>query len=126
MKIRSVLESNCAVYHPMLTQEELYDIERIQKIVLKIILDNRYVDYHQSCLLLNVQSLQLRRVKLSLTFSLKCLQSSKFKNLFKINTHTSVRNPEKFNVPFAKSTRYFNSPRLYITRLLNDHFRQGK
>ena len=66
MKIRSVLESNCVVYHPMLTQEESHDIERIQKIVLKIILDNRYVDYHQSCLLLNVQSLQLRRVKLSL------------------------------------------------------------
>ena len=59
----------------------IYKSEWLTKI--KIILDNRYVDYQQSCLLLNVQSLQLRSVKLSLTFGLKCLQSSKLKNLFK-------------------------------------------
>ena len=71
MKIRSVLESSCVVFHSMLTQEEINDIERLQKIVFKIILDYKYSDYHQACLHLNVQSLQLRRVKLSLNFGLK-------------------------------------------------------
>ena len=126
MKIRSVLESNCVVYHPMITQEENNDIERIQKIVLKIILENRYEDYHQACLLLDVQNLQLRRIKLSLNFGLKCISNNKFKNLFEINTNSTIRNPERYVVPFAKSTRYYNSPKLYITRLLNNHFNQDK
>ena len=39
IKIRSVLESNCQVFHSMLTQEDTDDIERIQKIVVKIILE---------------------------------------------------------------------------------------
>ena len=125
VKIRSILESNCVIYHPMLTQEDSNDLERVQKIVLKIILDTRYSDYHQACLLLNLQTLHIRRVKISLNFGLKCLKSSKFSHLFKINTHVSVRKPEKFDVPLAKSSRYFNSPRLYITRLLNQHYRNN-
>ena len=126
MKIRSVLESNCVVYHSMLTQDNTNDIERIQKIVLRVILDHRYLDYHQACLSFNVQSLQIRRVKLSLNFGLKCLSSDRHKHLFKLNnSHTSIRNPNKFDVPFAKTSRYFDSPKLYITRLLNAHFRDG-
>ena len=110
----------------MLTQDENNDIERIKKIVLKIILDKKYIDYHQACLLLDVQSLPVRRIKLSLNFGLKCLSNNKFKHLFQPNTNSTVRNPEKFVVPFAKSTRYYNSPKLYITRLLNHHFSQDK
>ena len=126
MKIRSVLESNCVVYHSMLTQDNTNDIERIQKIVFRVILDHRYIDYHQACLSLNVQTLQTRRIKLSLPFGLKCLSSDKFKHIFKPNiTHTSIRNPDKFDVPLARTTRYYNSPKLYITRLLNAHFRDG-
>ena len=34
MKICSVLESNCPVFHSMLTQEQTDDIECLQKIVL--------------------------------------------------------------------------------------------
>ena len=123
MKIRSVLESSCVVFHSMLTKDDINDIERVQKIVLKIILDDKYLDYHKSCLLLDVQSLQVRRVKLSLNFGLNCIQSEKYKHMFKLNTYTSIRNPDKFDVPFAKTSRYFDSPMLYITRLLNSHFR---
>ena len=123
MKIRSVLESNCVVYHPMLTTDEINDIERIQKIVFRIILDYRYIDYHQACLLLGVQSLHLRRVKLSLNFGLKCIKNNKFNHLFKENHQPTLRNPDKYDVPFARTSRYFNSPLLYITRLLNQHFR---
>ena len=123
MKICSILESNCVIYRPMLTHEDSNDLERVQKIVLKSILDNKYSDYHQACLLLNIQTLHIRRIKLSLNFGLKCLKSPKFNHLFKINTHASIRKPEKFDVPLAKSSRYFDSPRLYITRLLNQHFR---
>ena len=124
MKIRSVLETNCVVFHPMLTKDESDDIERIQKIILKIILGHRYTDYHQACLSLTVENLHSRRTKLSLNFGLKCIESDKFKHLFKQNSHINIRNPDRFDIPTAKSSRYFNSPKLYITRLLNAHFRK--
>ena len=123
MKIRSVLESNCVVYQSMLTKDDANDIERVQNIVFRIILGNQYRDYHQACLLLNTRSLHSRRMKLSLNFGLKCLKSDRFKSIFKLNTNLSTRNSEKFDLPLARSSRYYNSPRLYITRLLNEHFR---
>ena len=123
MKIRSVLESNCVVYHSMLTQDNINDIERVQKIVLRVILDDQYVDYHNGCLNLNLQTLQVRRTKLSLNFGLKCIASDKFNHLFKLNSHISIRNPDRFDVPFAKTSRFYDSPKLYLTRLLNSYFR---
>ena len=123
MKIRSVLETNCVVYHSMLTLENTHDIERIQKIVIKIILEHIYSDYYEGCLLLGISTLQQRRVKLCLNFGLKCLTNDKFKNLFKLNTNTNMRNPDKYDIPLARTTRYFNSPLLFITRLLNSHFK---
>ena len=125
MKIRSVLETNSAVFHSMLTQEDTDDIERVQKIVLRVLLDENYVDYHNACILLNVQSLQVRRIKMALNFALRCLTNEKFKHFFKPNAHITIRNPDKFDVPFAHTSRYQNSPRVYLTHLLNDHFRNG-
>ena len=122
IKIRSVLESNCVAYHSMLTKENSDNIERIQKIVLRIIMNEDYIDYHHACLTLSVQTLSTRRTKLCLSFALKCLESEKHRHLFKLNTHTNIRNPEKFDVPHAHTTRYFHSPKLYLTRLLNNHF----
>ena len=108
----------------MMSQEDSNDLERVQKIVLKIILDLDYIDYHQACLSLKIESLQTRRTKISLNFALKCLSSDKHKHLFKLNQNSAnIRHHEKFVVPFANTTRYYKSPRLYLTRLLNDHFR---
>ena len=123
IKIRSVLESNCVAFHSMLTQENSENIERIQKIVLRIIMDDKYLDYHHACLNMNMQTLSSRRSKLCLSFALKCLKSDKHRHLFNLNSHTSIRRPERFDVPHAHTTRYFKSPKLYLTRLLNNHFR---
>ena len=128
VKIRSVLESNCPVYHSMLTNQNHYDIERIQKIVLKVILSERYTSYKQACLLLNVITLQQRRKDLCLQFSLKILKNEKFKDFFIPNKNINdIRNQEKYAVPFAHTSRYQDSPKVFLTRLLNEHFKnQGK
>ena len=123
VKIRSVLESNCPVFHSMLTKENTDDIERIQKIVLRIVMNTEYSGYHNACITLNVPTLQTRRVKLSLSFALKCVASDKFNHFFKQNIHTNIRSPDMFDVPFAHTSRYFNSPKVYLTRLLNNYFR---
>ena len=44
--------------------------------------------------------------------------------MFKVNKLTfNMRDPDKFDVPFAITTRYKNSPKVYLTRLLNDYFK---
>ena len=98
VKIRSVLESNCPVFHSILTQENTDDIERVQKIVLKLILGDRYTDYQSSCLLLDVETLENRRTALSLNFALKAYKSEKFSYFFNLN------NSSKYNI---------RKPRLY-------------
>ena len=107
----------------MLTKENTDDIERIQKIVLRIVMNTEYSGYHNACITLNVPTLQTRRVKLSLSFALKCVASDKFNHFFKQNIHTNIRSPDMFDVPFAHTSRYFNSPKVYLTRLLNNYFR---
>ena len=47
MKIHSVVEYAAPVFTSMLTTENVIDIERIQKIVLKVILVDRYQSYIQ-------------------------------------------------------------------------------
>ena len=128
VKIRSVLESNAPVFHSMLTQDDSNDIERVQKIALRVILDDDYVDYTTACATLNIETLETRRRKLSLNFALKCLKNEKFKDLFKLNTvgaHYKIRDVDRFDVPFAKSSRYKKSPKVYLTNLLNEHFRNA-
>ena len=124
MKIRSVLEYAAPVFTSMLTESDKSDIERIQKIVFKIILGQDYVDYQQSCNLMKTSTLQARRQNLSLRFALSCLKSPQHQHLFKQRTspYYNLRNIKSFEVPFSSSDRYYASPIPYLTRLLNDHF----
>ena len=124
VKIRSVLETNCPVFHSMMTKEQSDDIERLQKILLRTLLRHRYTTYEEACILLDIQTLEYRRSQLCLKFALKILENKKFKDFFILNTNSNnLRNQEKFSVPFATTSRYKNSPKVYLTRLLNDHFK---
>ena len=40
--IRSILEQSCVVWHSSITQEEESDIERVQKVSLRIIMKDKY------------------------------------------------------------------------------------
>ena len=128
MKIRSVLEYAAPVFTSMLTETDKTDIERIQKIVFKIILGYQYIDYQQACTKMKTSTLQTRRQDLSLRFALSCLESPQHRHLFKQRTSTyyNLRNIKSFEVPFSNSDRYFSSPIPYLTRLLNEHFRSPK
>ena len=62
--IRSIFEQSYTVWHTSITQENSNDIERVQKSALKIILANeynKYNNYQQALLKLNLDSLKIRR-----------------------------------------------------------------
>ena len=79
--IRSVCEQSSNVWHSSLTVQNSEDIERIQKIGLKLILKEKYKNYQHAIDYLDLQSLKDRREELCLTFAQKCLSNTKMKYL---------------------------------------------
>ena len=69
-QIASVLKFACFVWSAGLTQENIAQIERVQKSVLGVILGN-YRTYEEACQELKVQTLTERRKELSLKFAKK-------------------------------------------------------
>ena len=69
--IRSLLEQNVAVWNYAITQEECEDIERVQKIAVKIILKDDYSNYEESLTLIRLEKPQVRRRQLCLTIAKK-------------------------------------------------------
>ena len=120
--IRSILEFNSNVWFSSITEQEKDDIERVQKIACKIILKDSYQTYEQALLKLNLQSLTDRRLMLAKRFSQKCVKSDKFNDLFPKNRKDSLnlRNPEEFNVNFARTNRLQKSSIPAMQRILNN------
>ena len=105
------------MWHFDITQEEISDLERVQKVALKIILQEDYESYNQALKSLNLETLFVRREKLCLRFAKKCLKNEKSKALFPINKNE--RNKEKYEVQFARTSRLMNSSIPQLQRLLN-------
>ena len=127
--IRSILEQSCVVWHSSITKEEEADIERVQKVCLKVILKGNYVSYEQSLQSTNLITLVERRENLCLNFAKKCLDNEKTKHMFPLNSSTysmPKRNEkyqkfqkEKYHVQHAKTERLAKSAIPYLQRLLN-------
>ena len=80
--IRSAAEYCCVVWHSSITEEECRNIERVQKIALRIILQEDYSDYAKALELCGLESFRDRRTKLSYSFAKKCLKSDKNFDLY--------------------------------------------
>ena len=66
--VRSMLEFNCCVWNFNLTKAEENEIERVQKVACKIILQDEYSSYENALETLKLDNLKDRRNKLSLNF----------------------------------------------------------
>ena len=67
-EIRSILELAVPVWHSGLTNQQTADIERIQKMAFRIILQENYQSYQSACTLFSAQTLHERRIKLCSKF----------------------------------------------------------
>ena len=124
MKIRSVLETAAVVFHSMMYEDDVEDLERVQRNVARTIMGQRYIDYKSALDFLSLEPLSQRRENLCLTFALKCLNNPKFKDWFPLNSQNphNLRETHKFLEPHCKTERYRNSPLVYLTRVLNNYF----
>ena len=118
--IRSVAEQSAVVWHPSITKGEQRDIERVQKVALKVIFGQNYISYENSLQLTGLETLYSRRKKLSLNFAKKCVKNEATQWLFPQNRISlNTRHPEKYKVTKARTERLVNSAVPYMQRLLN-------
>ena len=118
--IRVILEGSCQVWSGSLTVRNKRDLERIQKISLKIILPN--MTYKRAREVLNIEPLEARRTELSLRFAKNARNHPKLKHFFELNPkihNMKTRLPHTYNIQ-ANTGRYQKSPILYMKKLLNE------
>ena len=118
--IRSIVEYCCVVWHNSITEEESNHIERVQKIALRIILNEDYTDYSSALELSGIETLKQRRTRLSHNFAKKCIKSNLSSDLFPLNIKAvNTRPHEKYHVTPARTERLAKSTIPYLQRLLN-------
>ena len=80
--IRSLVEQSAVVWHSSITKGEQKDLERIQKVALRLILKDSYENYDSALKLTGLETLTARRTKLCLTFARKCVKHEKTSHMF--------------------------------------------
>ena len=86
-QVRSVLELAVLVWQAGLTQQEVKQIERVQRTAFYIILGDNYKDYTNALDLLQCDRLAERRYKLCKIFVKKALKNEQFQNWLCLNDH---------------------------------------
>ena len=115
--VRSILEQSATVWHSSLTQENINDLERVQKSAIKVILQENYSSYKQGVAQLNIESLASRR-------ELKCVKSEKLKHMFPLNEKShevKTRHEGKYKVQFSNTESFQKSSIIYVQKLLNEN-----
>ena len=112
--IRSILEKSATVWHSSLTEENKNDLERVQKSAFKIILGEQYKTYSNALQKLQLETLNLRRENLCLSFAASRNENS---------NKTDTRYPDKFKVQHANTERLKCSTVIFMQNLLNEHFK---
>ena len=79
---RSILETSCIVWGSSLTDENIYNIERLQKSFCKMVLEQKYKNYENALLTLNLKSLENRRKQLSLKFAKDAIEYDTMRDIF--------------------------------------------
>ena len=126
--IRSLVEQNVAVWNHTITQEEEEDIERVQKIALKVILKDEYESYHDALEITGLENLKTRRIELCLRFAKKCLRNEKTAGMFPLNQNYGerLRNSNRYEVKFANNNRLRDSAIPALQRMLNEDFNSNQ
>ena len=119
-QIRSLLEYAAPVWNSALTGEDVTALERVQKIILHIILGDEYLSYSSALKTTGLTKLSVRRRKLSLNFAKKAQKNPKFTNWFLPNPKIGgrIKQPQ-FCPAVAKTSRFQKSPICDLINLLN-------
>ena len=120
---RSVLEQSCVVWGTSISKENIEDLERTQKSFSKLILKEKYKDYENALILLNLESLETRRKEMCLKFAKSGIKNNTLQDLFPTNDKAhkmKTRNNNKYKVNFANTGRLKNASVITMQNILNE------
>ena len=132
--LRPNAEYAAPLWHSGLSVFDTNRLERLQKIVLGIILgttyidckkyykfDNKHYSYDEALKLLGLSTLRQRREDLTYNFALQTVARDTHNEMFPLNENKSIgtRNKSIYSEFICKTTRYYKSAIPYMTRLLN-------
>ena len=126
--MRSAIEQSAVVWHSSFIEGERNDLERTQKVALRIMLGSKYTSYQEALNFTGLETLANRRQKLCFNFAKKCVKNDATSWMFPEKFHlVETRHPEKFTVTKAKTDRLGKSAIPYMQKLLNSHWnRKGR
>ena len=123
-EIRSILEFGVAVWNSGITSKMSEDIERVQKICIRLILSelSANFNYEVCCTILNLEPLIFRRHDLCVRFIQNASKDIQHADLLYRNNSKSYtrHNQICYREFMCRSSRFYKSPLCYLTRLLND------
>ena len=121
------MEHGVVIWNSGLTKSQKNDLEKIQKVSLKIILGD-YSSYSDACKMFSVDLLSLRRTQLCTNFAVKLFKSDRMRDFFTPAEQSYVtRNENQLvieNVP--RTTRCKNAPHNYLAKLVNQNITKIK
>ena len=123
-EIRPLAEHGVAIWNSGLTKSQVMDLEKIQKVALKIILGDKYDGYDSACTKFNIEKLSIRRRNLCVNFAVKLFKSPRSEEYFEINHKARIgksKNPRLVREPICRTTRCYNAPHSYLSRLVNQN-----
>ena len=120
-EIRPLLEFGVPIWNSGLTKAHVREIENVQKVALKIILDDSYLSYNVACTLMSTIPLEHRRYDLSTTFAIKLFKSPRSSEFFETNKKcVNTRSDQPLvHVKMSNTRRCQNAPHNYLARLVN-------
>ena len=120
-EIRVLAEQAVSIWNSGLTKGQIKELEKIQKVALKIILGDNYCSYSVACNLFDIKPLTERRLQLCTSYALKLYQSDRSSDFFTHSKKTiNTRGEMQLLVENkCRTTRCYNAPHNYLARLVN-------
>ncbi|XP_071959552.1 uncharacterized protein [Antedon mediterranea] len=120
--IRPLLEYASPLWHSAITKQQCTQLEFVKKRAFKIIIGyNNYTGYQDTLEILNITSLQDRRLGVLAKFGSSLVTSGRFTSWIpeNIKPERTLRSFNKYCVPRCRTNRYGNSTLPSAIRILN-------
>ena len=122
-EIRPLAEQGVIVWNSGLTKTQIKEIEKIQKVALRIILGDDYSSYDVACNAFDISTLSSRRAQLCSNFAIKLFKGPRREQFFTLaSQNVNTRNDRKLvKENTSRTTRCYNAPHNYLNRLVNQN-----
>ena len=125
-EIRPLTEHGVAIWNSGLTKAQVNELEKVQKVALKIILDENYISYEVACTLMNTQPLKYRRTELCTKYAIKLFKSPRCHDYFTpVKKEVNTRSEQLLvKETITNTKKCHNAPNNYLARLLNANMKK--